>query len=241
MVTIRRETEASRNLWGHPRWPLFSRVAARFEAAGSPIISALTLTWFGGWASSNTTLATAAAETQAKLARAIGSLSATAWLFLAQTPWQPRSAIVKHKRIWKRLGGELDLSRFRTREEVCIESVKGIRFAAVGGVSVDGLSDAMSVCRSFEFGCLLLGPPGEEFPLTTGQLFSAAFPDAPGRPASTHVDWPSLTSAVCSTGSIAIRETSRESEVSVDFFVNENQFERFTRMTSSQEAGPNGG
>ena len=236
-MTTKQKKEIFRNLWKEPGWPLFSRAAERFEAAGSPDISALTLTWSGSASSLSATLAVAAAETRKRLERAVSRLPTTAWLFLAQTPWQPRSAAVRYRRIWKELGSKYDLSQLRMYEEICIESEVGIRYAAIASVPVAWLMNAIAVCRSFQFGCLLLGPPGDEFPLTTERLFSVAFRAAPGRPAETDVDWPSLTSAVCSQGSIAVRESleAAEGTVTVDLFMNEGQLETFQRTVEEGE------
>jgi hypothetical protein len=189
----------------------------------------LTVTWFADANQLSSTLAVAASETRQRLERAISRLPATAWVFLGQTPWQPASAVVKHKRIWKSLSGEYDLSQFRTQEEICIESELGIRYTAIAYVALGGLTDAISLCRSYRFACMLLAPPSGALPLTTEQIFSAAFP---GKPAQVSVDWPSLAYGVCSKGCIVLRETVEAAEgvVTVDFFIAEKQLETFQRI-----------
>jgi hypothetical protein len=220
-LTIKRSVEVFPDLWQQSSWPLFSRAPAPIQGDARPNVGAVTLTWSDAAASYASTCATAADETRRWIERAIVSPPAGLWLFLAQTPWQPRSAIVRHKRLWKGLAGNFELSRIEPRDEVCIESEEGIRFAGIGYVTPAGLADAISISRLFDFACPLLAPIADDFPLSADELFAAAFPSAPGKRASTSVDWPSFVSSACRNECIVVRETREAAEgaVAVDFFV----------------------
>lgn len=153
----------------------------------------------------------------------------TGWLFLGHGPWQPHSAIVRHRRIWKGLASDFDTSLFEVGAEIVVERAAGIRYVALAGVGAGGCAEAIAVCRSFQFGCLFIGPPTGIPPLTAESIFSAAFPMMSNDLPETSIDWPSLTSFLCSRGCIVLRETieAADGRVMLDFFMAEQLLQGF--------------
>ncbi len=78
------------------------------------------------------------------------------WLFTAHCPWQPKSVMVKHQKLWKGLSRKWDLSTLRLYDEVMSESEEGIRFAGVGEVAQDGFLTSILLMREEPSSFLIL-------------------------------------------------------------------------------------
>jgi hypothetical protein len=127
------------------------------------------------------------------------------WLFAAHEPWQPKSRIIRYKKLWKSFLSKWDLSVFRLSDEIMIESDEGIRFAGVAEVPETGFFTAAKILLENP-SCALILSEREDINLENGimNLFNAAF-CPPDRKPQVGIDWLSLALDCCSQKDIVIR------------------------------------
>jgi hypothetical protein len=98
------------------------------------------------------------------------------WLFVAHGPWQRKSVMVKHKKLWRSLPWRLPEDISHLGEEIAVESDEGIRYASVAEVSRKGFYSAVHILRQEGSSTLLLSQR-EDLPSKNGisDLFRNAF------------------------------------------------------------------
>lgn len=98
------------------------------------------------------------------------------WLFAAHGPWQPKSAMVKHKKLWNSFLSKWNLSAFCLYDEITIESDQGIRFAGIAQVSREALLTASQIVEQ-ERSCAMILSNRREISSEDGirYLFDSAF------------------------------------------------------------------
>lgn len=143
------------------------------------------------------------------------------WLFAAHGPWQPKSVMVKHYKLWRSFLSEWRLDDFRLGAESMVESSEGIRFVALAEVSKAGFFTATQIVRSSSSCAIILSARAEIcIERSIVQLFNSAFPPRKGI-AQSRVDWLSLSLDCCQLGDVVIRVSGSwcEREASLDFFM----------------------
>jgi hypothetical protein len=140
-------------------------------------------------------------------------------LFLAHGPWQPDTAWVRRKALWKSF--KIDEKRYLDRAtEELFRSNDGIRYAGILGLETRDLPLVVDFARSHQsaFGFLMRSQPFSED--LTSKLFVAAFPLRKGLP-DVRVDWLSLVQAIPSE-SVLIRASGSfdERTANLSFIMN---------------------
>lgn len=143
------------------------------------------------------------------------------WLFAAHGPWQSKSVMVKHRKLWDSFPSAWSLADFRLNDEIMIESDEGIRFAGVAEISPAGLFVATQILRQ-ESACAMILSKRTDVHSEDGisDLFNSAFPLQHGT-AQTQVDWLSLALHRCPLEDIVIRVGGSwdEREASLDLIM----------------------
>ena len=143
------------------------------------------------------------------------------WLFLAHEPWQPNSAMVKHKKLWKSFPTSWNLDCLQLFPEKIIESFEGLRYFGVAEVKKETFYNATQILRNSRSGAIVLSKKNFgklEFEIT--HLFEYAFPKNNNLPQNA-VDWQSLSIGCCPSRDIIVRVSGSwdEREVSIDLIM----------------------
>ena len=152
------------------------------------------------------------------------------WLFAAHGPWQPKSAMVKHKKLWTRFIRKWDLSQFHLRDEILLESEEGIRFASVAEVTEVGFPTTAKILRE-ESSCTLILSKRRDVDSQDGvrQIFEAAFCPI-DQPVQSSVDWLNLALHSALLKDVVIRLTGSwdEQESALNLIMRREELAFFT-------------
>jgi hypothetical protein len=121
-------------------------------------------------------------------------------LFVADGPWQPDTAVIRHKKLRKRRPDLAEQPGFAALgEEIEIRGAGGVRYGALVAIQREGFERAAEIVRTDRAAAILAGEG-----LTASTIFSAAFPLVRGEP-STSIDWQSLATRLCPEGVVVAR------------------------------------
>ena len=143
------------------------------------------------------------------------------WLLVAHGPWQPRSAAVRHSRLWNSFWSRYGLRGANLSPEIMVESDEGIRFAGVAMIDSSALFTGTQILRQ-QPSCALIISGRTEIPTEHGirQLFEFAFPIR-GRNQQAEVDWLCLSLGCCPLGDVIVRVSGGidDRETALDFIM----------------------
>lgn len=168
------------------------------------------------------------------------------WLYAAHGPWQPKSAVVKYKKLWRSLFGQGFSFDFGVKsEELQFESADGFRFAGVVEVPLERFPDAAEQARQNRAFALILSERSDISTVEVLREVSLAAFHLEGSGA-TSVDWVSLSRYLCPRGDVAIRAYGYFDDVtaSLDFIMPTELFLRLglTGMAlDHSRSSPSGG
>lgn len=146
-------------------------------------------------------------------------------LFVADGPWQEATAVLRHKKLWKRRGEILTaLGLHAPPEEVAFERGGDVRFASLAPVDRDHFPEAVEVARRDPACAILASKHAAADAESIRAIFAAAFPDSAAGP-ETSVDWASLALSRCPLGDVAVRASGRfdDPDAAVDLIVDPTQ------------------
>jgi hypothetical protein len=136
-----------------------------------------------------------------------------ALLFVADGPWQPSTAMVKHNKLWKSLAKNWEVSPFTHRStELEVESDRGIRYAGLLEVGENTVGAAVDLLRlgqashGIESALVACPRPGPWSEPSIALIFRAAFPPHDGTPQSS-IEWVNLAVELAALGCIVGRTT----------------------------------
>ena len=142
------------------------------------------------------------------------------WLFISDETWQPKSKLIRHKKLWKRLEIDFSLNEFQHEEEVEFESDKGLRYATIAEVTVSNVITAIQILRSKRSSALIFSNKcGMQSRNNIRSIFELAFTKEKGIERSM-INWPNLIANLCPTGDLVIKAGGSydEREIYVNFF-----------------------
>lgn len=157
------------------------------------------------------------------------------WMFLAHGPWQMKSAVVRHNKLWKSLLKEWPLNARSLSQEIMVESQDGIRFAGVAEIGPESLFIATQILRQEQSGAIILSQRnGLDSKDGVLQIFRAAFPIEKGKE-RTRIDWLSLCLNLCVMGDVIIKIGGSwdERETSLDFIFTLDKLASFRSLGQS--------
>lgn len=128
-------------------------------------------------------------------------------LLVAHGPWQPPSAVVRHRRLWASVEPFASSPVLPSRgPEIEVTSSKGVRFAGlVQLASQEDLAVAVELMRSEDTAAIWLRPDHlADRRAALDEIFAAAFPSDDGSP-STALDWRSLAEFASRRGEVVLR------------------------------------
>ena len=144
------------------------------------------------------------------------------YLFCAHGPWQPKSVMVQHRRLWKDLSESWQLANFQLSSEVIIESDRGLRFAGIAKVGPDEFFTSTQILRSEPSNGLIISSRD----IMTSEadirrIFEAAFPISIKEVRETRLELLNFVLTLCPLGDIVVRisGTWDEGETSIDMFM----------------------
>lgn len=156
-----------------------------------------------------------------------------AWLFIADSSWQPQSVIVKHKRIWKKLEEKWRLIGINPFAEIENISSEGIRYAGLAELNDDGFGLAFQLMREYSSAVILSQRTELGSKAGAEEIFGASFPLKKGLPIG-EIDWLRLVLSLCPLGDVVIKVGGSfgERAVSVDFFMGVKTLEKIQKSES---------
>lgn len=143
------------------------------------------------------------------------------WLFLAHEPWQPKSAMVRHKKLWKSLPTSWNLDCLQLFPEIMIESSEGLRYFGIAEVKKETFYNATQILRNTRAGAIVLSKRNYgKSESEVIQLFDYAFPKKNELPQNA-IDWQNLSIGCCPAHDIIVRVSGSwdEREVSLDLIM----------------------
>lgn len=127
------------------------------------------------------------------------------WLLLAHEPWQPKSAMVRHKKLWKSLPTSWNIDSLQLFPEVMIESSEGIRYFGVAEVKKETFYNATQILRESRGAAIILSKKNYgESESEIIQLFDYAFPKKGDLPQNV-IDWQNLSVKCCPSHDTVVR------------------------------------
>ena len=129
------------------------------------------------------------------------------WLFAVHGPWQPKTRIIKYKKLWK---SNPQFKPFvhlaKKSDEIEIESDKGLRYAGMVKLKNDSLSQAVELLRNDSACCIIASDrPEISSSNSINDLISLAFPNDKHGFKSTSINWLNLAAYLCSKRDFVIR------------------------------------
>jgi len=154
------------------------------------------------------------------------------FLFLAHAPWQSKSAMVKHNKLWKSFPKTQLLGQCNLSQELMIESREGLRFAGVAKIDSDHLVPAMNILRHENHSAAMILSSRDDISTLEGirALYDAAFPTI-GNKGATRLDLLNLALKVCPLGDVVVRMggTLDDRETSIDLLMESYLITTFDR------------
>jgi hypothetical protein len=132
------------------------------------------------------------------------------YLFLADAPWQPKSAMVRYKRLWKRYPKVQEFDSSDLSQEIMLESPAGIRYGGIARVGEEKFALASQIVSEEPHGAFFICSRIESYldPPMIKAIMDIAFPESTKGPAHM-VDLFNVCSHLCGRGD-AIGRVSRD-------------------------------
>ncbi len=143
----------------------------------------------------------------------------TVWFFIAHGPWQPRTRMVGHNRLWKGLQKQHGFHAPSVSSEIEVTSREGVRYAGLCRLTESNFESAAGLLRAWPSSVIFLAQHlRHEAEEMIHSLFSTAFPLQRGVPAK-RVEWPRLVARYCPEGWVMMKPGGHidERECTLDF------------------------
>lgn len=164
---------------------------------------------------------------------AVATIWQTGWsahMVLIDAPWQPKSVMVRYKRLWKRYSQIQGFDPAQLSEEVMVESQEGLRFGGVVQLTKDSFWLASQIVwEEFHSAFLIISRTNDYMNVATiRQLMDFAFPEVNGKWDS-QVDLLNVCHHICPRGDAIGRVTGDwdSRDIAIDLIMQPEYLQEF--------------